>query len=274
MEYINLDLVERTETAGHSSKGNQLKWRQGDIWYKADYMGYEGMAEVVISDLLEWSDAPEHVRYEPVMIQYGGKLMRGCQSRNFLKEGEELVTADRLFRLYTGKNLTQELARLQDIKERVLYLVENMEELTGLRGFGAYLTAALEIDAVFLNEDRHTNNIAVIYNNRTEEYRLCPYFDHGLSLFSDTVTDYTLDIPVFDCWSRIKAKPFSRDFDDQLDAAEELYKNQIHFWFGDKEIRAEMEKMEGIYPHAEVKRVETVLYQQKRKYGYLFGNRK
>ena len=55
MEYINLDLVERTETAGHSSKGNQLKWRQGDIWYKADYMGYEGMAEVVISDLLELS---------------------------------------------------------------------------------------------------------------------------------------------------------------------------------------------------------------------------
>ena len=26
-----------------SSKGNQLKWRSGDWWYKADYLGYEGL---------------------------------------------------------------------------------------------------------------------------------------------------------------------------------------------------------------------------------------
>lgn len=26
-----------------SSKGNQLKWRNEDIWYKADYTGYEGL---------------------------------------------------------------------------------------------------------------------------------------------------------------------------------------------------------------------------------------
>ncbi len=272
MEFINLDLAERTETLGHSSKGNQLKWRQGNIWYKADYMGYEGMAEGVISDLLRRSDAPEHVLYEPVMIQYGGNMMRGCQSRNFLKEGEELVTADRLFRLYTGKNLTQELTRFQDVKERILYLAENVEELTGLQDFGAYLSAALEIDAVFLNEDRHTNNIAVIYNRETESYRLCPYFDHGLSLFSDITTDFTMDIPTMDCWSRIKAKPFSRDFDEQLDGVEALYGKQIHFRFDDKDIRVEIEKMDGIYPQGQVKRVETVLYQQKRKYAYLFGD--
>ena len=30
-----------------SSKGNQLKWKQGEIWYKADYTGYEGLAESV-----------------------------------------------------------------------------------------------------------------------------------------------------------------------------------------------------------------------------------
>ena len=26
----------------HSSKGNQLKWENNGIWYKADYTGYEG----------------------------------------------------------------------------------------------------------------------------------------------------------------------------------------------------------------------------------------
>ena len=33
----------------HSSKGNQLKWEKDGIWYKADYTGYEGFAEYVIS---------------------------------------------------------------------------------------------------------------------------------------------------------------------------------------------------------------------------------
>ena len=28
-----------------SSKGNQLKWENEGIWYKADYTGYEGLVE-------------------------------------------------------------------------------------------------------------------------------------------------------------------------------------------------------------------------------------
>ena len=35
-----------------SSKGNQLKWKNKDIWYKADSIGYEGLTEYVISNLL------------------------------------------------------------------------------------------------------------------------------------------------------------------------------------------------------------------------------
>ena len=30
-----------------SSKGNQLKWYRDDLWYKADYTGYEGLVEDV-----------------------------------------------------------------------------------------------------------------------------------------------------------------------------------------------------------------------------------
>lgn len=32
-----------------SSKGNQLKWCRNNVWYKADYMGYEGLVEYVVS---------------------------------------------------------------------------------------------------------------------------------------------------------------------------------------------------------------------------------
>ena len=38
--------------ARQSSKGNQLKWENDNIWYKADYTGYEGLAEYMISHLL------------------------------------------------------------------------------------------------------------------------------------------------------------------------------------------------------------------------------
>lgn len=34
------------------TKGNQLKFERDGIWYKADNMGYEGLAECVISALL------------------------------------------------------------------------------------------------------------------------------------------------------------------------------------------------------------------------------
>ena len=38
-----------------SSKGNQLKWENEGIWYKADYIGYEGLADYLISHLLKKS---------------------------------------------------------------------------------------------------------------------------------------------------------------------------------------------------------------------------
>ena len=65
-------------------------------------------------------------------------------------------------------------------------MVEQVERITEIEGFGKYITAMLEIDAFFVNEDRHTNNIAVIYNEKTQRYSLSPLFDQGLCIFADT----------------------------------------------------------------------------------------
>ena len=43
-----------------SSKGNQLKWENNNIWYKADYTGYEGLSEYVISHLLSLTSLKEN----------------------------------------------------------------------------------------------------------------------------------------------------------------------------------------------------------------------
>ena len=77
----------------NSSKGNQLKWRRNGIWYKADYTGYEGLAEYMISKLLRYSDLDmtEYVDYETEMISYGTTEYTGCKSRNFLPENWQLI---------------------------------------------------------------------------------------------------------------------------------------------------------------------------------------
>ena len=55
-----------------SSKGNQLKWCRNNVWYKADYMGYEGLVEYVVSRLLEKSSLKqeEYVLYKTEEISY------------------------------------------------------------------------------------------------------------------------------------------------------------------------------------------------------------
>lgn len=48
-------------------------------------------------------------------------------------------------------------------------------------------------------------------------------FDQGLCLFADTNMDYPLSLSYEECLKKIESKPFSSDFDIQLEAAEELY---------------------------------------------------
>lgn len=268
---VELDGEMLRMTANSSSKGNQMKWCSEGQWYKADYMGYEGLAEVLISQLLEMSGVPGTVHYELVRIKYRGRVQPGCRSRNFLREGEELVTVDRLFRQYTGRNLTAELVKIPEVKDRVCYLAENVAEMTGLENFGEYLTRALEIDAFFLNEDRHTNNIAVLVDGKTGEYRLCPYFDNGLALLADTATDFGMEKDLETCLGAIEAKPFCRSFDEQMDAAEELYGCPLKLNFTMKDVEGLLKQFEGIYDGAILRRVEDILRKQRRKYAYLFS---
>lgn len=75
-----------------SSKGNQLKWENKGIWYKADYTGYEGLAEYMISHLLKKSTLTENefVYYDLEKIKYRSATYNGVKSKNFLNEDENL----------------------------------------------------------------------------------------------------------------------------------------------------------------------------------------
>ncbi len=130
METINLDRFTPLETYGHSSKGNQLKWKHEAFWYKADHMGYEGLAEVIISRLLCHSNVTDYVLYEPAAIEYKKRRYNGCRSRNMLGEEEELITVDRLFRQYTGGSLTSVLAQMPSLRDRILFITKTQNTAT------------------------------------------------------------------------------------------------------------------------------------------------
>ena len=147
--------------------------------------------------------------------------------------------------------------------------MEQVEKYTGLHDFGEYLTAMLELDAFFLNEDRHTNNIAVLYDTEKDCYELSPIFDQGLSLLADTSYDFSLEQPLEECMKRVEAKPFHLSFEQQVDAAEELYGIQIHFCFGAKEVQEELQTLNEGYSEKIIVRVEQLLREQMRRYAYL-----
>ena len=170
-------------------------------------MGYEGLSEVLVSDLLQKSTCPfPFVEYEAAVIEYNGKIFQGCSSLDFLKANQILIPLEKLYRRYTGESLAVKLSDFADVSERIQYLVTQVEEITKIDNFGAYLTAMLEIDAFFMNEDRHTNNIAVIYNEKTQKYELSPFFDQGLCMFADINQDYPIDQSLEYCLEKIEAK--------------------------------------------------------------------
>ena len=127
----------------------------------------------------------------------------------------------------------------------------------------------LEIDAFFLNEDRHTNNIAVQYNAADNTYALCPLFDNGLSLLADTNMDFPLERSLEDCLKAVEVKSLSRYFDDQLDAAEELYGIQLHFNFNTNDVKVLIDSYRIAYSQEICDRCEALIRRQMLHYGYL-----
>ena len=100
--------------------------------------------------------------------------------------------------------------------------------ISDLADFGSSMSKLLTIDALFLNEDRHTHNIAVLLDN-AGRYHYCPVFDNGAALLSDTTMDYPMSSDLNELIEKPTAKTISQSFDEQLDIAEQLYGQHIQF---------------------------------------------
>ena len=210
-----------------TSKGNQIKMKIDDFWYKMDYLGYEGLAEYLCSELLPYTNIMSYVKYEMVEMPLNGENFNGCNSKDFLKENEEIVTAARLFKSYVGKSVDDFLVQYKSLKEQISSFVCTVESITGIEDYGKHLTQMLEWDTFVLNDDRHFNNIAFIYNPDKKEFSLCPLFDNGAAFLSDLRFDYPLEKDFYGLIANVSAKPFHKSFDKQTQICEELYGTQL-----------------------------------------------
>lgn len=270
-----VELFEQDERQNNrqSSKGNQLKWINNGIWYKADYTGYEGLAEYMISHLLLKSSLrqDEFVLYEPEQIRYKDAVYSGVKSNDFLEKDWQLITLERLFKTFFGQSLYQSIFKISDSEKRLIFLVEQVERVTNLSDFGVYMNKLFTIDAFFLNEDRHTHNIAILMN-KDGRFAYSPIFDNGAGLLADTSLDYPLGKDVYLQIKEVRAKTISADFDEQLDLSEKLYGNHLKFHFHTKDVSDLLDGI-SIYSQEEKDRVRDILLSQMKKYAYLFDEK-
>lgn len=186
-----------------TSEGTQIKYKKGDYWYKKDKSGCEGLVEYLVSNFLGYTNlnAEEYVVYEYGTIN-GEK---GCRSKNFLKSNEELITLYRLYFNEYGRDLSQVINEMDEMEDRIDYVIRFVEKSCGINIF-EYLKKVLTVDMIILNEDRHLNNLALIFDGNA--FKPSPIFDNGLSLLTGN-RSVNWRFPVSDNVKRVVARPFS-----------------------------------------------------------------
>lgn len=254
-----------------SPMGNQDKYY--DIgtgkWYKANYLGDEGLSECVVSELLKRSKIKSQyfrfVQYSMCNFEIGNKQVAGCCCKNFMGNSASELSLFRFFKTYFNVDIMASTLGMS-MTEQIRYAVDSVETITGLTDFGAFLTLILELDAFVLNDDRHYRNISILKHD-SGEFSLASIFDNGGVLLSDeySYAGASLETLV----KSVESKSFSYNFDEQLDAAENLYGVQIEFPADTKFLKEIEKEAVKYYTIEQFQRVEYVLRHSTRKYSYL-----
>ncbi len=160
-----------------TSDGTQIKYCYEGKWYKVDRYGGEGVCEELASKILELSDydPAKYVCYNRIIINDSP----GCVSDSFLRDNEYFITFYRLHMNIKGDDPAVLTSRM-DYDDAIGYMIDFLKTHAGV-DVSSYLADIFTLDALILNEDRHFNNLGLIYNGK--EYRCAPIFDNGKSLF-------------------------------------------------------------------------------------------
>ena len=158
-----------------TSDGTQDKYYKDGLWFKLDRYGGEGLAETAASLLLKESGLNQKafVEYKPCLIN--GKT--GCYSKDFLSNNESFITLYRLYKNVTGRDLATVCSKM-DYDDAIEYVINFVKQQTKL-DIREYLANTFLLDMLILNEDRHFNNLGIIYDGT--KFACAPIFDNGKS---------------------------------------------------------------------------------------------
>ncbi|MCD8218548.1 MAG: hypothetical protein LUD01_11050 [Clostridiales bacterium] len=186
-----------------TSEGTQIKYKKGDYWYKADCHGREGLVEYLASEVLSFSDldSEEYVSYEQGTVN--GKP--GCRSRNFLSPEDEFLTFYRLYYNEFGRDLSEVTNHMETMEERIEYVIRFIRQSCGL-DVTDYLKKIFTLDLLILNEDRHFNNLGLVF--RKDRFECAPIFDNGISLLTANQS-VNRHFSIAENVKRVTARPFS-----------------------------------------------------------------
>lgn len=194
-----------------SSKGTQTKYYSEGYWYKRNSQGYEGMAEVLVTEVLRCSNLEQYAEYESCLING----VPGCRSKSFLKQTESLLSFHRLYDLYGHGTLFEQIRLYDKVSDRIDFVVDFIYENTSL-DVTQYLSQILTLDMLTLNDDRHFNNLAIIADAENNEFRCAPIFDNGGALLS-SYSKYPFDNCLEKNIEQVIAQPFSINFEMQVE---------------------------------------------------------
>ena len=109
------------------------------------------------------------------------------------------------------------------------------------------------MDAPFLNDDRHSNNIAVLECDGKYDY--CPIFDNGAGLLSN-IRIVSMDIEPKAPIVAQRARPFGMTFNRQAGAVRVLYGREISMHrLSSEAIFAKLEPLRRNYPQRDRGRI-------------------
>ena len=159
-----------------TSDGTQIKYFKDNKWYKLDRYGGEGEAEEIASTILRLSGYPakKYVSYKQLLING----QPGCVSKNFLRENEQFITLYRLYMNITGRDLAAATEKM-DYDDAIEFVITFVLDSTGV-DLHEYLADIFTLDELILNDDRHFNNLGLLFDG--ESFRPAPIFDNGKSL--------------------------------------------------------------------------------------------
>lgn len=206
----NIQILNQT-----TSKGNQIKYEYNNKYYKIDTLGYESIAEVLVSELEQCIKGLNFVDYYLEQVNINDKIHTACVSNSFSKSDSYEVSVHRILSDYI-KEKKLGMGYLSKFKGKQLAdeVIRILNEVTDLETRD-YIGRIVYLDAITLNCDRHLNNISFrLHLNGT--YDFMPVYDNGASLLSDT-TEFPMEERTVKLIDKVKAKPFSTSFKKQVE---------------------------------------------------------